>query len=82
LLHAYPRTRTPVAYLVPETVEQLTTINDHPKLASLHVPKGMYTSARISKARPKDSTLTLIGSGNGTGDSKARHSSSFIYFKN
>jgi len=70
---------TLVAYLVPETVEQLSTINDHPKLASLHVPRGVYTSARISKARPKDSTSTLLGgngisiSNNRTVDSEARH---------
>jgi hypothetical protein len=47
-----------IAYLVPETVHQLNTINDDPMLASLYVPRGMYTSARSSKTRPKDSILS------------------------
>lgn len=38
-----------VAYFVPDTVDQLNTIQDHPMLASLPVPKGMYTSARNPK---------------------------------
>ena len=74
----------PVAYLVPETVEHLTTIDDHPKLASLHVPRGMYTSARISKARPKDPTSLISANGISISiaDSKARYPSSFAYFEN
>jgi hypothetical protein len=38
-----------IAYFVPETVDQLNTIQDHPVLASLRVPKGMYISARNPK---------------------------------
>ncbi|KIM45334.1 hypothetical protein M413DRAFT_442010 [Hebeloma cylindrosporum] len=49
-----------IAYVVPETVERLATINDHPELASLHVPRGMYTAARLSKTRRKDSTSTFL----------------------
>ncbi|KAF5321630.1 hypothetical protein D9619_001483 [Psilocybe cf. subviscida] len=38
-----------IAYFVPETVDQLNTIQDHSMLASLRVPRGMYTSARNPK---------------------------------
>jgi hypothetical protein len=66
-----------------ETAEQFNT-NDHPKLAALHMPTGMYPSARSTKARPKDSTLTLINgneiSNSKTAESEAPHSGS--YFKN
>ena len=69
---------------VPETAEQFNTINDHPKLAGLHMPTGIYASPRSRKARLKDSTLTLINgneiSNSKTAESEAPHSGS--YFKN
>jgi hypothetical protein len=46
----------------------------------------MYTSARSTKARPKDSTLTLINgneiSNSKAAERKARHSGSFSYLEN
>ncbi|KAF8971096.1 Gti1/Pac2 family-domain-containing protein [Flammula alnicola] len=38
-----------IAYFVPDTVHLLHSIDDHPLLANLRVPRGMYTSARTSK---------------------------------
>jgi len=41
-----------IAYFTQETLEQLNTIDNHPLLANLRVPPGMYTCARTSKSRP------------------------------
>ncbi|KAF9482215.1 hypothetical protein BDN70DRAFT_450260 [Pholiota conissans] len=38
-----------IAYFVPDTIHLLQTIDDHPLLASLYIPPGMYASARITR---------------------------------
>lgn len=41
------------AYFVPGTVNQLHTIDDIPRLRTVHPPEGMYTSAKLGKGRAR-----------------------------
>ncbi|KDR75101.1 hypothetical protein GALMADRAFT_248998 [Galerina marginata CBS 339.88] len=49
-----------IAYFTQETVGQLNTIDNHPLLANLQVPQGVYTCARSSKTRPQALPPTQI----------------------
>ncbi len=60
------RTLTPLstaAYFIPATVDQLRTVDDDAQLARLHIPDGMYISAKMGKGRAPNYSSVPDGAG-------------------